>query len=225
MPCSRVYHVFRSGGTPYQSPSTHLARNKLRTAAIWMDDYGFLVEKALATEVSAEVVGPLKHMRELRERLQCKPFDWFLKNVYPESIITDMTDIKSLGLLENKASGECIQMNTEAGSPAQMEACGSRPDSYAFVALANKELRVLVDMEKCLRDDLTIAFCEGQGERVQWLVERGAVRSKRLNRCLSINEQTKVLTLEDCKASITRQHWLMPKFDRAKAKPVAWDLP
>ena len=40
-PCSRVYHIFRKGGHAYSMPGNHVLKNKLRTAAIWMDG-GFI---------------------------------------------------------------------------------------------------------------------------------------------------------------------------------------
>ena len=46
IPCSRVYHIFR-GHHPYSLPAGSIHRNKLRTAAIWLDEYAFIVEASL----------------------------------------------------------------------------------------------------------------------------------------------------------------------------------
>lgn len=79
-PCSRVFHIFR-GHHPYSLPPNSITRNKLRTAAIWMDEYGGIVRKAVGSP--AMDIGPLDHMLELRKRLECKPFSWYMQNVYP----------------------------------------------------------------------------------------------------------------------------------------------
>ena len=77
MPCSRVYHVFRHGGSAYDMPGTHLAKNKLRTAAIWMDEFAPVVEYGLGftPERKAEMVEvreDISEMVALRERLQVR---------------------------------------------------------------------------------------------------------------------------------------------------------
>ena len=41
-------------------------------------------------------------------RLNCKPFSWFLKNVYPESIVTDLTDIVAKGTIRNPHTNQCL---------------------------------------------------------------------------------------------------------------------
>lgn len=43
-PCSRVYHIFRSGGGSYHVPGNHVTKNKMRTATIWMDEFAYLAK-------------------------------------------------------------------------------------------------------------------------------------------------------------------------------------
>lgn len=52
MPCSRVYHIFRKGGKPYKTNTGDVMKNKLRTAAIWMDDYAQYVCFSLIEDVA-----------------------------------------------------------------------------------------------------------------------------------------------------------------------------
>jgi polypeptide N-acetylgalactosaminyltransferase len=53
-------------------------------------------------------VGPVDTMRALQKKLQCKSFDWFLKNVYPESEITDLSDIQAMGQIRNPSTNFCF---------------------------------------------------------------------------------------------------------------------
>ncbi len=85
-PCSRVGHVFRMR-RPYRSPDraptdTHVY-NAVRTVKVWFDDYA---EHYFAMRPKARDVHPgsLKERQALRKKLNCKPFSWYLDEVYPE---------------------------------------------------------------------------------------------------------------------------------------------
>ncbi|XP_067649718.1 polypeptide N-acetylgalactosaminyltransferase 11-like [Haliotis asinina] len=87
VPCSRVGHVFRHF-RPYGSPSgiDTTTRNSLRVALVWMDKYkDFFYElKPLARNMDA---GDITERVELRKRLGCQSFKWYLDNVYPEQVV------------------------------------------------------------------------------------------------------------------------------------------
>ncbi|CAG2119394.1 unnamed protein product, partial [Medioppia subpectinata] len=84
MPCSRVGHVFRQR-RPYGSPTGEdtLTYNSLRVAHVWMDDYKkfYLNQRPDAINKS---YGDIADRVQLRQKLNCTSFEWYLKNVYPE---------------------------------------------------------------------------------------------------------------------------------------------
>lgn len=87
VPCSRVGHVFRSR-FPYKFPGGYheVTVNLARVVHVWMDDYKrfvFLKRPDLRTVDHGDLTSRL----ELRKRLNCKSFKWYLDNIYPEQQI------------------------------------------------------------------------------------------------------------------------------------------
>lgn len=108
LPCSRVGHIFRASH-PYtfDKEDSH-GYNSRRLAEVWMDDYKRLYynhRKQLKHSFSGDVSDRI----ELRNRLHCKPFKWFLDNVYPEQLIIDEAS-QAWGMVNNPASGLCIDI-------------------------------------------------------------------------------------------------------------------
>ncbi|XP_036398008.1 polypeptide N-acetylgalactosaminyltransferase 14-like [Megalops cyprinoides] len=90
VPCSRVGHVFRKKH-PYVFPegnaNTYI-RNTKRTAEVWMDEFKQLYYSARPA-ARGKAFGDVHSRKELRQSLKCKPFRWYLDNVYPELKLPD----------------------------------------------------------------------------------------------------------------------------------------
>ena len=84
IPCSRVGHVFRSR-FPYKFPGGYheVTVNLARVVHVWMDDYKkFVFLKR--PDLQGVEHGDLTKRLELRKRLKCKSFKWYMENIYPE---------------------------------------------------------------------------------------------------------------------------------------------
>uniref|UniRef100_A0A914YQX3 Glycosyltransferase 2-like domain-containing protein n=1 Tax=Panagrolaimus superbus TaxID=310955 RepID=A0A914YQX3_9BILA len=84
-PCSRVGHVFRYR-RPYKGKKeikdTNLY-NSVRTVRVWFDEYDeqFYLARPDGRNID---VGDISERKQLREKLQCKSFQWYLDNIYPK---------------------------------------------------------------------------------------------------------------------------------------------
>lgn len=105
--CSHVGHVFRKA-TPYTFPggTGHIInKNNRRLAEVWMDSYKdfFYI---ITPGVLKQEFGDISSRVQLRERLHCKSFEWYLENIYPDSLIP--RDYKNLGEVRNEHSDLCL---------------------------------------------------------------------------------------------------------------------
>lgn len=121
IPCSHVGHVFRDHH-PYSFPGGDagktITKNLRRVAEVWMDSYKdiFYLLRPDALEVD---YGDITDRVELRNRLQCMPFSWYLDNVYPEFFIPDPRSLVGAGALRNLGSNQCFDSMSD--EPAKMQ--------------------------------------------------------------------------------------------------------
>uniref|UniRef100_A0A914EGR8 Ricin B lectin domain-containing protein n=1 Tax=Acrobeloides nanus TaxID=290746 RepID=A0A914EGR8_9BILA len=110
LPCSHVGHIFRAGH-PYNMTGrggnldVH-GTNSKRLAEVWMDEYKrlFYVHRMGLKDMD---VGDLTERKEIRKRLNCKSFKWFLENVIPDKFIPD-ENVKAYGLVRNNGETLCL---------------------------------------------------------------------------------------------------------------------
>ncbi|KAK6011584.1 hypothetical protein OSTOST_23324, partial [Ostertagia ostertagi] len=87
LPCSHVGHIFRHASPhdiPGNSSGKVLDGNMVRVAEVWMDEWKFLFYKLAPQTGKLRSVVDLSERLELRRRLGCKSFRWYLENVFTD---------------------------------------------------------------------------------------------------------------------------------------------
>ncbi|KAI5107175.1 polypeptide N-acetylgalactosaminyltransferase 13 isoform X1, partial [Silurus meridionalis] len=139
--CSHVGHVFRKA-TPYSFPGGTgqvINKNNRRLAEVWMDEFKdfFYIISPGVVRVDYDDVSARK---ALRDALQCKPFSWYLENVYPDSQIPRR--YYSLGEIRNVETNQCVDnMGRKENEKVGFFNCHGMGGNQVFSYTADKEIR------------------------------------------------------------------------------------
>lgn len=190
IPCSRVGHVFREFH-PYKFPhnkDTH-GINTARMAKVWMDKYSDLLFLFKENYKNNPIIGDLTHRQQLRKKLRCKPFSWFLKTVYPEKFIPT-ENVKAYGRLKSALNNMCadnLQLSDDAIGPLGLYGCHSKLTPTQLFSLSQRgEIR---QEEACAeatnKNTVQLAKCHGHGGNQEWTLRSKRIVNKQSGLCLS----------------------------------------
>ncbi|XP_039988542.1 probable polypeptide N-acetylgalactosaminyltransferase 8 [Xiphias gladius] len=115
VPCSKIAHIERYHKPYLPDLSPAMKRNALRVAEIWMDEYKHNINLAwnLPFKNHGIDIGDISERQKLRERLNCKPFKWYLENVYPK--LDPWDNLLAYGGMKNLDSDMCLDQGPVPG--------------------------------------------------------------------------------------------------------------
>nr|XP_060634314.1 polypeptide N-acetylgalactosaminyltransferase 3 isoform X3 [Anolis sagrei ordinatus] len=221
IPCSVVGHVFRSK-SPHTFPkgTQVITRNQVRLAEVWMDEYKSIFYRRnteAAKIVKQKTFGDLSKRHELKQRLQCKDFKWYLNNVYPEAYVPDLNPSLS-GFLKNVGRRACLDVgeNNQGGKPLIMYACHGLGGNQYFEYTARHEIRHNIQKELCLHASqgaVQLNECGYKGNKSRtpkeekWEIrEDQLLYNAALNMCLTGNREHP--SMVPCDPSNLFQKWI-----------------
>jgi len=121
-----------------------------------MDDYAQLMKYATADLPSGMSLGDVGPRKELRKRLQCNSFKWYLEHVYPQFHVPQtLRDAppKWSGALQNMHLKACVDTlgNKNRGEIVGAYPCHGQHGSQALVMAAQGEIYLaFTEYEYCL---------------------------------------------------------------------------
>ncbi|XP_016122199.1 probable polypeptide N-acetylgalactosaminyltransferase 8 [Sinocyclocheilus grahami] len=222
VPCSKIAHIERAH-KPYVSDiSNVMKRNALRVAEVWMDEYKINVNIAWGLPIQNHGIdiGDVSERKKLRERLKCKPFKWYLENVYPE--LNPINDLLGYGVLINDLQTRlCLDKGPfEENTPILYPCNFMESQIFYYTAsgeifahplkfLKNNRNRYLIDPGSGRFPELSWCSDTEKQKHMYWDFKQGqAIQNRETKRCLEISaDQTgkyeKNVFLQDCR----NQHW------------------
>nr|XP_061799725.1 polypeptide N-acetylgalactosaminyltransferase 3-like [Nerophis lumbriciformis] len=219
IPCSVVGHVFRTK-SPHTFPkgTQVITRNQVRLAEVWMDEYKeiFYRRNQQARKMAKEqTFGDISKRINLRERLQCKSFSWYLKNIYPEVYVPDMNPLR-FGAVKNVAKDSCLDAgeNNDGGKQLIMYPCHGLGGNQYFEFSTHHEIRHNIQKELCLHGTegaVKLEACQYKGMNTvvgvqqKWQLTDNQLYLPALNMCLSARFEHPALA--PCDPSDRYQLW------------------
>merc|ERR1719204_1623761 len=115
---SKVSHVFRDS-FPYSVNNTEIYINKVRTVAVWFDEYqeNFYRADPGATTYK-RYVGNISGRLQLKKDLHCKSFGWYMKKFEKVFRQKHMLPMESF-LIRDTQSGMCVEAARESPDIAE----------------------------------------------------------------------------------------------------------
>uniref|UniRef100_A0A669F8H0 Polypeptide N-acetylgalactosaminyltransferase n=1 Tax=Oreochromis niloticus TaxID=8128 RepID=A0A669F8H0_ORENI len=132
VPCSKIAHIERAHKPYMPDLRPVMKRNALRVAEIWMDEYKHNVNLAwnIPFENHGIDIGDISERKKLRERLNCKPFKWYLDNVYPK--LDPWDDLLAYGGMKNLDADMCVDQGPAPGHTPIAYMCHNFEPQYSY---------------------------------------------------------------------------------------------
>jgi len=219
VPCSRVGHVYRAfmpygfGKLTDKVKGPVITVNYKRVVEVWMDEeYKEFFYTREPTARYAEM-GNITQQLQLKKELECKSFDWFMREVAPDMLakFPKLPPNVELGSLVNKGAKVCLDTLGRA-APSQMGATPCYGEGNNQVMRLNSKGQLGIG-ERCVDatgSGVQQIVCPSGSVSGPWKYEPDTkqLMHQRGNRCLSVKPDSESVSLSACQAGQARQQWV-----------------
>lgn len=230
-PCSRVGHIFRKS-SPYGFPGgldRTLFSNLARVALVWLDDWAAFFFKFNEQPRLVKSRQNVTRRLELKKKLRCKNFAWYLENVWPQHFFP--TEDRFFGRIRNLGKNMCLlkpdrkNLSNQPVGTARINVClGDAVEIQMFV-MTNDGF-IMTDDSLCLdaqnrnttyHSGVRILPCY-KFPRQKWEYDqkKQEIRHVSNNKCLDVKRKTNTATelvLAECNGS---------RYQKWKLESVPW---
>lgn len=222
VPCSHVGHIFRKR-SPYKwrTGVNVLKKNSVRLAEVWLDDYAKYYYQRVGNDKGD--YGDITSRKMLREKLGCKSFEWYLKNIYPELFIPGESvahgEIRNVGF--QKLCLDSPTRKSDHHKPVGLYPCHRQGGNQYWMYSKNGEIR---RDETCLDysgHDVVLYPCHGAKGNQLWLYDPNTKLLKHgsSEKCMAISRNKDKIVMETCNDGENRQMWNMENFNPDRLTP------
>ncbi|XP_053617170.1 polypeptide N-acetylgalactosaminyltransferase 10-like [Plodia interpunctella] len=215
--CSRVGHVMHQVPLFLQyGYGDFVRRNILRVANVWMDDY---IEKVLKSESPNYYIdsGDISQQKALRQRLNCKPFSWFMSQVV---IVEKIVVVDSFPLAEGQVrpigdQSYCVDadFNKLKLSLAKCDLSKTNQQSFVFTykeTIKSKGQNLCWDLMYPASDnEIYLKRCHDLGRNQLWRYESKTLQIIQKDRCLDRDLENFDLYVKPCNEFSNTQQWVV----------------
>ncbi|KAK3782729.1 hypothetical protein RRG08_037728 [Elysia crispata] len=226
-PCSRIGHIYRRFA-PFPNPGVgdFVGRNYKRVAEVWMDEFADYIYRRRPHYRNIDA-GDLTEQKAIRERLNCKPFSWFMKEIAYDLVkFYPPVEPQPLATGEIRRNGTdmCIDTGFKgANERIEIHKCSKSLGGAAeqhFEFSWHKDLRprrrnICFDVSRSSPKSPVVLFsCHGMGgnQRFKYNLDTHQIYHPISGQCLDSNVETEEIYMNPCKP-IPSQVWLFDKPD------------
>ncbi|CRL06521.1 CLUMA_CG019455, isoform A [Clunio marinus] len=223
-PCSRVGHIYR-GYAPFSNVRSKdfLSINYKRVAEVWMDEYKDYLYARSPGKYEKIDAGDLTAQKAIREKLQCKPFSWFIKEIAPDLVEkyppVDPPDFAS-GAIQSIANPSYCVDTLSHGDKEKIGLyyCANdkkKPHATQFFALSwQRDIRIkhgesCWDVSESGEAPILLFGCHGMQGNQLWKYDQKMKHIIHLHssRCLQGDFDEKKVFVSKCKRDEKNQKW------------------
>ncbi|OWF52822.1 polypeptide N-acetylgalactosaminyltransferase 1-like [Mizuhopecten yessoensis] len=227
VPCSRVGHIERDQPYDFLDDRRKVELyNYRRAVSVWMGEYSRYVY-GFYPDMKGISVGDLDERIRLKNKLQCRSFDWFMNNIWPELFAYDVNVTSSGGAgLENFRPPRCLDNNLylfSSPAPLRVQYCNYHVMQQNFALTTTKELRTILQCVHVKREDMDYVPCLANCLEVQdkWEHSKEGLLVHLTTRlCMALLRDS--LILRDCKAGDPSQTWTFASQRADGANAANW---